>query len=86
MHDSGWGRSCATCRHETRIGERVPAACCDCIVGGACTRWEAGEAQTETGAAEASAPASASCAICPQRCPQGFPQGYQQGLSTYPQS
>lgn len=81
MHDSGWGRGCATCRHDTRIGERIPAACCDCIVGGVCTRWEAGEESTETGAAEASAPASVSFGGCATMI---YPQDYPQKLSTYP--
>ena len=33
-------RCCATCRHQTPIGAEIRPACCGCIVGGECTKWE----------------------------------------------
>lgn len=34
-------RSCATCAHETGIGQPVKAPCAGCIVCGECTKWKA---------------------------------------------
>lgn len=33
-------RACATCRHHRPIGAPIPSACCGCIQGGECTKWE----------------------------------------------
>jgi len=40
-------RCCATCRHHAPIGAEIRSACCGCIIGGDCTKWEPAGGDTD---------------------------------------